>query len=124
MGSKDLYAERKSKGLCIQCGDPVVSEKPSQARCQTCLDKNKINKKLNRTKKKLKGECTECTNQAEPDHAMCRKCIDQRSNESSKRYFENKLAGKCRVCGKNSGGETRCPEHKRAYDQWRRKNNQ
>jgi hypothetical protein len=108
------YDRRKANGLCVQCAQPSDG-----TRCQICKDKNKAIRDKTRERRKATGICTECPSVAKPGSSLCDACIQTRTVNSNKRYFDNKAQGTCRICGAYSGGEARCPAHKKQFKAWR-----
>lgn len=54
--SRNLRAERKAKGLCIDCGKPTRNDK---VRCAKCLDDKRFATAIWRLKKKMAKEVEE-----------------------------------------------------------------
>jgi hypothetical protein len=113
---KRLQADRKSKGLCIACGEPANGK----TRCVACATRAKTSRQKTAEKKKSLGICqmSGCTNTAMPDRTVCVTCSEKASKHSSDRYSKNKEAGVCRECGKPSNGKSRCPEHEARFKAW------
>ena len=51
---KRLRAERKAKGLCVECGKRPP--KAGRVRCQTCIDKNLASTEIYRIRQRIKLE--------------------------------------------------------------------
>lgn len=95
-----LYAERKSKHLCVKCGKQDPRTESGRVLCLTCLDKEdkytaryakskkgkealKKSRQTYYNKRKTLGLCTDCGKPLEPKRAgkvYCRSCAEKRSN--------------------------------------------
>lgn len=104
---KKLQADRKSQGLCIQCGE----RSDGKTRCPICRNKAKSSRQKSAAKKKAAGICqvAGCTRAAMTGKTVCKPCSQRASEYASERYYRNKEQGVCRECGEESNGRSRCP---------------
>jgi hypothetical protein len=114
--SRDIYDERKAKGLCVQCGKskngPLGLDVVVGIRCTKCAGENKARRQQRNEKRRAAGQCTECTNEAMPGRSLCQTCSDKRTEGTRERYYKNKEAGVCRMCGADADGDSLCDKHK------------
>lgn len=97
-----LYAERKSKHLCVKCGKQDPRTESGRTLCLTCLDKEdkytaryakskkgkealKKSRQNYYNKRKTLGLCTDCGKPLEPKRTgkiYCRSCAEKRNNRT------------------------------------------
>ena len=66
-----LYAERRARGLCVQCG---VEALPGKRRCSDCLVRAVGYQTARRKRRKARGLCIICGTLARPGKLMCSGC--------------------------------------------------
>lgn len=94
--------ERKTAGLCIQCGE---SKKTSRTLfCTECLDKQKSDRKKRRQQWRQEGRCTNCGNiRDELPLLRCAKCNSYRKRTILRNKIEviTNYGTSCECCGSN-----------------------
>lgn len=110
--NKELYAQLKEQGLCVNCRKPTSGS----SRCFDCNEKARLvnakNKpyKALRERRKAQGLCVDCGQPSETNR--CESCkAKRRENEKKTRELSREL-GICPRCNKNKlfGSEKNCPE--------------
>lgn len=83
-----MRVNRISAGLCAACGKepPVIG----RTLCQNCRDRQRDATKLLRERKKMRGECTFCSDKAIPGKVLCESC-DEKNRQN---YYRRKAEGK------------------------------
>ena len=87
-------AERKSKGLCVSCGNPTNK----YTSCDECRQKEKQRNQKNRELK----ICNYCSNQSIAGKNICEKCSKKRTQKSFNRRIKRKQLGLCSSCNQQA----------------------
>ena len=102
MGNR-RYQDRKSKGVCVTCGESPA--RPNMVCCVTCAEKNRDRRRELVRKRRGTGKCLRCGKPVKPKCSYCSDCIDRSSSRRKKsikklkqRSIEYK-GGKCEDCG-------------------------
>lgn len=101
---RQLWAERKEWGLCVECGKRPPFE--GRVRCEVCLcrdllahhntkdsDTRKENRKKQRAERRAAGLCTICGKPAYKEHTRCYECY-LRNKRASDKYREQHKTGR------------------------------
>lgn len=112
------YARRVAEGRCTKCGIKLIGE--PTLKCEFCVEKDRKRRRLKKNRrraaklqraryaknpepkraatraeklrKKLTGECHDCTHPALPDSARCQPCRDRETERERNRYQTRRAA--------------------------------
>ena len=96
MPSLKTYRQRRSAGLCVDCG--VVSVGAGSARCEDCLRAYRSSRKQLRVERKSRGACTACGKAVQPGYDKCPGCRLYQRQASKKTRAKRVAAGVCCLC--------------------------
>lgn len=127
----EIYAERKSKGICVCCGKQKAEQ--GKIKCLTCKENQREYQKKSRELFDSLGICVRCGKEKQAiGFKMCPECIEK-SNEinrksykkrgGSKRvYKDRKKQGKCVGCSNMAEpGKVRCAKCLEIHNKYTRK---
>ena len=90
-----LRRERKTKGLCMDCGRPA----PGRALCPECLARRRPAVESRRAALREGGLCRECGRPAAPGHARCPECLEKVNAGTRTLREARRTQGMCALCG-------------------------
>ena len=93
--------------ICKDCSKQAVA---GRARCQGCLDKNKISRRKKVSALRAAGCCVNCQAKVDAGQFCCVDCRKLNSQRAVKRFLKNYHNGQCKDCIKNKRlpGKARC----------------
>lgn len=95
---RKIYQQRKSLGLCVDCGK--VSEN-NKIYCTDCRIRHLASNANKVHRRKFKNQCSDCGESKEQDKARCDACLKYMENFMSNRRKIRELNNLCVDCGDN-----------------------